>query len=957
MPQIKADTDFTEQRKRAKEAGYSDSEIDDYEKTMSHQKTSYQKAKEHGYTDEEIEAFEAEQAQPKPPSTRERIDQSLQKTTEEFARPVTIAASGYLKGQPAVFGVELAYRGLRGLASTPSAKAGLNRENALSMMEYLYEKKAIAGIGNAPEWSEENQEELDTLQEIAEFGPEEYEGTGDVAQGIPTPFEFIEMFPGMKPETTFEKIISLSSSLSANPASIWTSLESNLGKWSSEILKPFGPKVASQIVAQAANVPIATAAVVGEEQLGINPAFTMLGLGLTKLFYQSTLKPALQYAGARYAAFDPTKINVFEPKSSFKAAKEAGVENTKAMVKSGIISPQQYEAVKPYMDIAEKYGYPMTYGSITDSNYFRKVENMMLKDDLSHPEIQKVRQAAAEAHHNAINVALQDMKQDIRFDSPGGVAESMMNEVTRKRYKDLTRLAGNGYKESAAMLKDTKGLSPEYVQRIEDSLTAIYDEIGSPLLKGETRQAVQNIVGAGRGRLSQTPNEAGRPELQGVEFETGKEALSRRASEEGKRIQEKIDDIPRLEKEAEKAQKQLDKLKAKQKREANVARLTPPLHGEPVKTAKQEKRELTEKKKAKQEAEAKQIKALQDAIDAPERAREQIKLSKQKVEKTKKAKTQIQEQSEALFNETVGEELGSLVRLNPESGKIEFINKDINGKVIVDTLKAINERLDFMNPNVMNMLQGPKKVLNEILDETYAQSHPRAVQQYRRANRLYGERERLFGDDALWQRWGLKQNVLPEDLLSTLSTLDRYKAFEKDFPQAKDFLDYFKRLKVEEKLRPVFSKARYSPGIMTNDIEKLMADKYFMYMLPAKTKANLKELQDFDLYMQRNASKFFSTTQPTPEMQTFFQFFSEWTPMNLALKLGAKVGKENLAKVYSQMLTDPKFTTKMKQIGQEAADGAKNGDISKIRVAKSKGEVFIEEMAAIGEMMATSQAL
>lgn len=41
----------------------------------------------------------------------------------------------------------------------------------------------------------------------------------------------------------------------------------------------------------------------------------------------------------------------------------------------------------------------------------------------------------------------------------------------------------------------------------------------------------------------------------------------------------------------------------------------------------------------------------------------------------------------------------------------------------------------------------------------------------------------------------------------------------------------------------------------------------------------------------------------------------------------------------------------MKEIGEEALKAAKNGDISGLRVAKSKGEVFIEEISSLGELL------
>jgi len=935
-------------RSRAKEAGYSDEEIDAFEASRNKSTQAREKAKEAGYSDEEIKSFESKR-RPSNESEAQRLLKGSQNLKEGLARLPAQAVSGAAKF--ATFGTELIHQGAKALENTNVNKAKVNKENAIAMMEHLYEKKAVAGIGNAPEWTDEDELELDTLREIAQFQPEEFEGSADVEPTIPSPHELIEKVPGFKAEGYLDEIFQLYGGLRKGAF---------LKNFGIQTMKKAAPHVSNPYLLRevgllSANLPIAATAVAIKDQTEIPEWMTLTAMALGKYGWEKVLKPGAAHYGKKYAAYDPTKISAFEPIKTAKQEAANNMQNAREMVKDGLITPEQFQQVRPYMQTAAEYGFPITYGSVTDSKYFKRVEDLMLKDNLSQPEIQSLRQKAAKAQQGALNVALSSMKQNLNFESPGGVSEALATNVTKRKYKTLTNLASNGYKESANLLKDSPGLNPDRVQQIETAFNNVYEEIGNPLLKGETRQSVQNIVQAGANRLTESPNQAGRPELQNVEFATGNEAVARRASAESKKIQETIDDIPRLEKEAKKAEKELRKLQAKHKREEQVAKATPALHGEPVKTQRQLNKEKSKKKAAVKEAEQKQIATLQAAIDAPAKAREQIKLSKEKVEKTKLAKNTMQEEASALFEQTIGEELGSVVRLNPETGKIEFVNKNINGRVLIDTLKAINERLDFANPNVMNMLQGPKKVINQILDEEYGKTHPRAVQQYRRANRLYGERERLFGDDSLWQKWGLTQNVLPEDLLKTLSTLDRVKQFEKDFPQSKELMQYFKRLVVEDKLKPVFNKATYNPGQMAGDITALENDRMFQYMIPEEVKHNLQEIKALDLHLERTASKFFSNTAPTQEnltMQSVFNFVLN--PGMLALKLGARIGKENLAKVYSQILSDPHFTEDMITIGQEALDAAQSGNIPKLRMAKKKGEIFLEEVVSMGEMIGNS---
>ena len=827
---------------KAKESGYSDDEIlGDMEKNDPKFGQFIGKARKEGYSSEEI--FNSI-SQPESKAALQPKIESHEHLATKPMRAVGQYALGAVEGSPQVFIPELIGRAASAAHfSIPEQVRGF-KENAVAEIEDLLQQKQYGS------WNEKDEKRLEKFYQLAQMTPEEMEKNGVFFEGPKiAPSTLIEAIPGQEPEGNIEKTARLMGMLSRFPQLGFAKASKNV------------PEIAREIVRTG---PIASTAVGLEQIFGIPEALTLAGAGAGKILYDKA-RDVASWFSKKFFLSDVKNLSPFALPSSIKSEIQGGMKYADEALEKNLISKDYYESVKPYIEEAEKYGISLPFSAVTDSNYFKEVERLIAKRDLSQEAIQSLRQQSASQFRESMGIALQDMKNSAIYQEVGGVAEALAENVTRKKHANLKNQYIHEYDIAEKGLSKSKPISNQSVKEIEDSLNRVYEKTSGSLMQTVPESSAQGLAGRAKEGLTVSPAQKGRPELSHVEFPTGKELLELEQKQAGQHLQER------------------------------------------------------------------------KGYWAKERAKA---ISKNAKERASETLEESQHDLKAIF----GDEAKNM-RID-ENGKIKFI-KDINGADITKTIRSLNNIMDFEHPKVINLFSDTKQTLQNILEKEYGTKYANEIAAQKKGNEIFSKTQNLFGESSKWKKWGIKQDVLPEDLLNTLGTVDRMKAFEKDFPEAQEMMGYIKRLKVEEMLNPLFMQRKYDPGHFADGLNRLEQNPLFKYLVPEKTMNNLKGLQKLDAHLERTSSKFYKENA-TPEEIGFVTSFKNFIdPRYWTIKLANRISKDRMADVYSKVLLDPKITSRMKKIGEESASAV--GNPEKMAKAEAKMELFWEELFAIGE--------
>lgn len=839
--------------KQARDAGYSDDEIiSNIENSKSPEAAKIKQAKSAGYTSQQI----VDQLTGKERPLSESVQEAPEKSLKEKATAVGKKA-GRLAMQAGIGAGEAATLTWDLLVS------GARISKALS-----------DAVTSGPEYA----------PGIPVFGLPT--GGAEFASSLPTFGESIEnLFSKFgieaKPQGAAEKTVRLASLF--RKGLIKKGEEAAL-QGADRLSKYLTAKGSEQLRNVAAHAPLAATSVATEEIFGVPEWASLLGISLGSAGARAAWelgKEGTRQVARKYLLMDPKN---FKSRGAFKAFQDEvrrGPEEARKQLKEGLISPQQYERMKPYLDIAQQYGIPLTPSTITDSARFKRIERIIARREMTEEAAQKFRQEAADKWARSYEHAIADMATSAQYNSRAGLAEALATDVTRKKHAAFEETVDQLYGKADKLLAKAPTVSEEGVQRIEQSLDDVYQRLGESRIPTSAEQSARGIAERGKGEFAtaptlETPTQAGRPELENVQFPIGQvEQMAERQSQ------------------------------------AEVA-------------AAPGRRTLMQ-------ARARQMRAQAQG---------------------KKEKEAAQAELERIF----GKETAQNMELTKD-GHIRFKRgaKALSARQLQATIRSLNNTLQWDQPAVVNLLGHPRQVMKEVFETEYSKKAPDAYKYYTDAQKTFGEMANLFGKDARWHKWGLRQDMLPNELLATIDNLERFKAFERDFgkdPQGAALINYMKRKKVEEMLAPIFNKDVYSPGSISSGLRQLQNDPdkaaQFAHFASDESKKNLNKLAKLDKRIAQTAGGFYKGAAERPDLSDLQGlWYTISNPTQWAFKFANKVSKDRIADAYAKIYTDPTFTKEMAEIGEETLQAfqSKKTPPSKVQDLIDRIEQFWDDIA------------
>lgn len=678
--------------------------------------------------------------------------------------------------------------------------------------------------------------------------------------------------------------------------------------------------------------PLAASAVAAEEVWGIPQwaSFITGGFGVPVLKKTAEVTGHLVRKGINESMhFDVGNLKLKNPISSFR--QEWGNARKEALkkVEEGVFSKEQYENIKPFLDIAAQYNIPVNLGAFSDSAYLRRMEKTIAENEITGEAARKFRQEAAEGWANSVIDLTKRISQTAKFSQQGEVAESLLSDITRNKHKELQKEYTELYGKSSTAFADSENLASQEMQQLENSLNNISEKVGSSLVPTTAETSTKGLAREAAKNLTISPEKAGLPEFGHIEFRTGKEALAAEEKAAGEALQEKVTARITAKEEAEKAKQTfIEKRRKKGKREA--------------------KRQLQEKSE-------KAFKAGQTVEHEAERARTKVLEAEEK-----QAETLFKSQQDL---EDVFGPSASNMKLD-ENGRIKFV-RPVNGKTLVDTIRSLNSFIEWETPEVRNLF---KDFLNEnkrILGKVYGKSNPEAYKDYLKANETFGKTQKIFGDNAAFKKWGIKSDATPEELLNTIKTPTRFKEFEKEFgntDQGRMLIDELKRLKVEEQLVPIFDQVVYKPGQISGKLRSVMRDPWMNYLMPAEVKNDLKQLSALDAQIQRTSAPVYRNSESFQQSEdALTKFLLLMNPKAWPIKLGMKMADQRSRKAFANVLFDPNITHKMVQIGKDLQNARMSPNSQPSTFKYIKAEIddmvnnIIQAELAIGGLASTGR--
>lgn len=333
--------------------------------------------------------------------------------------------------------------------------------------------------------------------------------------------------------------------------------------------------------------------------------------------------------------------------------------------------------------------------------------------------------------------------------------------------------------------------------------------------------------------------------------------------------------------------------------------------------------------------------------------------TKMKLEAAKKTASNVKDQAQKKASDTVKRIFGP--DADVIDGKIVF-RRPLSPGQLVKSIRSLNNTLEWENPNVINLLTPVRQTLIDVLQSEYGKSHSKALFDLKIANNTFAKTQKLFGEDSLWKKWGIKRTdvPLPEELDKTLNSVSRFQQFEKDFgrtKEGKDLIDNLKLIKINKKLEPIFVK-EYTPGSIASGLMKVERDPMFKYLTPQETKDNLAKLAQLDKRVQQRSSNFYRNTDNLALSADYVaDAFSFLNPKMWAIKFADKLRKDQISEAYAYVMMNPEITSKMARLGEETVKLAEKGYIKKSTLDKARAEIANEWENVIDEVKTVIESL
>lgn len=238
--------------------------------------------------------------------------------------------------------------------------------------------------------------------------------------------------------------------------------------------------------------------------------------------------------------FSNLKLPGFGFKQSFKD--EWGNAQREALSKfeNGAFSKEQYEAIKPFLDVAAEHNIPVNLGAFTDSQALRSAEHLAAQNNLTGEARLKFFQEQADAWANSVKQLTDRISISHRFSQQGEVAEALFSEVTSKKFEANKAEYIKLYDEAAKLLANTDYLSAEDVKLLEDSLNRIMEKLSGSLTPTTAEQAAKSVAERAKAALKVSPKEAGRPVLEELTLPTGKGLEELTVQQAGQEVGERM---------------------------------------------------------------------------------------------------------------------------------------------------------------------------------------------------------------------------------------------------------------------------------------------------------------------------------------------------------------------------------------------------------------------------------
>lgn len=218
------------------------------------------------------------------------------------------------------------------------------------------------------------------------------------------------------------------------------------------------------------------------------------------------------------------------------------------------------------------------------------------------------------------------------------------------------------------------------------------------------------------------------------------------------------------------------------------------------------------------------------------------------------------QQYDKMLSDIFGPDWGSIMRVG-SNGQITF-PKPLTPDILTASIRSLNDRLSWELPAVVNQLHPLRNQMKKMLDP-YRKTHKAAMQEYDRAQELFGNEAKLFsGERAKWKKWGMNADTTPEQLANELNSIAKFHEFERDFghlPNAKLMTNYIKRKKLDDVLESTFTRMgeTYIPGVVSSSIAQ-KANKDFIRYLAGPSWKQFEEIARLDKHIAQKGSSIYT---------------------------------------------------------------------------------------------------
>lgn len=306
--------------------------------------------------------------------------------------------------------------------------------------------------------------------------------------------------------------------------------------------------------------------------------------------------------------------------------------------------------------------------------------------------------------------------------------------------------------------------------------------------------------------------------------------------------------------------------------------------------------------------------------------RKRLMQAQGRLAEAKKTTTEEKRKAEISVKKLFGKEAENIIV--DENGKIKFKeNALIYPNNIVATIRSLNDKLEWDNPHVINLLKPTRSVIKQVFNEEYKNTFPYAIQQYNRANEEFGRGAKLFyGDRAKFKKWKINSETTPDQLANELNSIEKFKQFENQFGQnkkGKELIEFIKRKKLDSELRNVFDKAsiNYIPGMIRGKIEPLKQNQFVKY-LAGDNWNKFEQVSNLDKFISENATKIYTSGIPQDVLADFTSDLkiahAVFNPASSASAYLLSSFRKNYLKEMSTLYSSPTLTKEAVEIARHA---------------------------------------